>query len=171
MMPIHFLALALVLVATMLAACERGERPAGPEREDIPFREDGTLTFYRPGERDIVTIAIEIAEGDSAIQRGLMGRESLPPNSGMLFLMPRTEIQSFWMANTPLALDITFVAPESTVINTAKYVRPFSTRSVRSEAPARYVVETPAGFTDTHGITTGDRARWTRHRQQGANHL
>jgi uncharacterized protein len=167
-MPRVLLVLSLLLT---LAAC-RGETPphhGQPRAEDptaegpaIEFRQDGELTFYRPGEGDIVTIAIEIAETPAAIERGLMQREGLPERSGMLFLMPETRIQSFWMANTPISLDITFVGPDSTVVNTGKYTRPFSQQSVTSEAPARYVVETVAGFTDSYGIVPGDRVRWRR---------
>lgn len=154
-----------LLVLIPLAGCGNGEAEPAPRpaaAEPIPFRKDGTLTFYRPGEGDIVTIDIEVAEGDSAITRGLMQRESLPQLGGMLFLMPQTRIQSFWMANTPLSLDITFVDPDSAVVNTAKYTRPFSSQSVTSERPARYVIETQAGFTDRHGIVAGDRVRWVR---------
>jgi uncharacterized protein len=154
-------ALLLLLVTGCGGESPRPGTPAGPPPEP-QLREDGSLTFYRPDEGDIVTIAIEIADTEEAIQRGLMGRQSLPPRTGMLFLMPQTRIQSFWMANTPLSLDITFVAPDSTIINTAKYTRPFSSESHASLEPARYVIETPAGFTDSHGITPGDRVRWTR---------
>ena len=156
----------LLLLALLTAGC--GDEPpartaptAQPAAE-IPFRADGTLTFYRAEGEEIVTIAIEIAQGDSAIQRGLMQRASLPDRSGMIFLMPRVERHGFWMANTPLSLDITFVAPDSTVINTAKYTTPYSTESVYAEGQAAYVIETPAGFTDTYGVTTGDRVRWVR---------
>ena len=153
----------LLLFALLAAGCR--DEPAAPDAQpvDIPFRDDGDLTFLRPDGEEIVTVDIEIAQGDSAIQRGLMGRASMPDRSGMLFLMPRVERHGFWMANTPLSLDITFVAPDSTVVNTAKYTTPYSTESVRADAPARFIVETPAGFTDTWGITAGDRIRWTRH--------
>lgn len=157
------LATALLVAITGLSACEEPE-PASerPAARQVEFRNDGQLTFYRDGDVDIITIDIEIAETEEAIRRGLMGRQSLPPRSGMLFLMPQTRIHSFWMANTPLALDITFIGPDSTVINTAKYTRPFTSESHQSAAPARFVVETPAGFTDSHGIIPGDRVRWTR---------
>lgn len=157
--------LLVLALALLLGSCrQEAAAPDAPaDQPAVQFREDGLLTFYRPRDGDIVTIAIEIAETEEAITRGLMGRERLPERSGMLFIMPQTRIQSFWMANTPMSLDITFIAPDSTVINTAKYTRPFSQQSHRSKAPARYVVETPAGFTDTHGITPGDRVRWTRH--------
>lgn len=155
-----------VLLSMLFISCA-GDRPADApsptnEAEAVAFREDGTLTFYREGDGEIVTIAIEIAATEQAITRGLMGRERLPDRSGMLFLMPQTRIQTFWMSNTPLSLDITFVGPDSTVINTVKYTRPFSPESHASEAPARFVVETRAGFTDSFGIVPGDRVRWTR---------
>jgi uncharacterized protein len=152
----------LLLLALLLSACGEDRPTPGQAEEEIPFREDGTLAFYRPGEGEIVTISIEIAETEQAITRGLMGRQRLPERSGMLFIMPETRVQSFWMANTPISLDITFVASDSTVLNTAKYTRPFSQESHRSRGPARYVIETPAGFTDTHGIAPGDRVRWSR---------
>lgn len=162
---VRFLA-PLLLLALLTAGCrdETPERPAVTEQPaaDIPFRKDGTLTFYREDGEDIVTIDVEIAQGDSATQRGLMQRTSLPERSGMLFLMPRVERHGFWMANTPLSLDITFVSPDSAVINTAKYTRPYSSSSVYAEGLAEFIVETPAGFTDTYGITAGDRIRWTR---------
>ncbi len=130
--------------------------------EHIPFRKDGTLTFIRADGRPIVTIDIEIAETDSARQRGLMQRPSLPPRSGMLFLFDREEPQSFWMANTPLSLDIIFVDADSQIVDIHKYARPFSTDVIASAAPAKFVVEVPAGFTDQYGILEGDRIRWRR---------
>ena len=163
-MPPRFLFLLFLLAPLVLAGCEEPEGSAPPARTEpeIPFDKEGTLTFYRPGEGDLVTIDIEIAETDSARARGLMQRSGLPERSGMLFPMPTTERHGFWMANTPLSLDITFVSPDSTVINTVKYTRPFSTENVMAEAPARFVIETTAGFTDDHGIAPGDRVRWSR---------
>lgn len=156
----------LLLLALLVAGCrdEPPQRPAAPDQPaaEIPFRKDGTLTFYREHGEDIVTIDVEIAQGDSATQRGMMQRTSLPERSGMLFLMPRVERHGFWMANTPLSLDITFVGPDSVVLNTAKYTRPYSTQTVYAEGLSEFIVETPAGFTDTHGIVAGDRVRWAR---------
>lgn len=159
LLPLAFFAL---LLTTGCQPETPAPSPGDDTAEEIPFRKDGSLTFLREDGDAIVTIDIEIAEGDSATARGLMDRTSLPDRSGMLFLMPTTQRHSFWMANTPLSLDITFVSPDSAVINTAKYTRPFSSESVSAEGQSRFIVETQAGFTDTWGITAGDRIRWTR---------
>jgi uncharacterized membrane protein (UPF0127 family) len=158
------------LFALLIVGCteEPPPPPATQPAAEIPFRKDGTLTFLRDDGEEIITIDVEIAQGDSATQRGLMQRASLPDRSGMLFLMPRVERHGFWMANTPLSLDITFVAPDSTVINTAEYTVPYSTSSVYAEAPSAFIVETQAGFADTYGIVAGDRIRWTRAEEEEA---
>ena len=132
-----------------------------PDDANIAFRKDGTLTFVRNGE-DVATIDIEIAESDSARTRGLMQRTSLPEMSGMLFIFAREEPQSFWMGNTPLALDLIFVNSDSQIVDIDKYNKPYSSESIVSDAPAQYVVEVPAGFTDMHGISESDRVKWSR---------
>jgi len=154
--------LALAALCLLLIGCTKStRRPASSLERNIPFREDGQLAFVRDGDT-LVTIAIEIAETDSARQRGLMERTHLPERSGMLFIFEREAMQGFWMANTPLSLDIIFVNGDSQIVSIAKYTRPYSTETISSQYPARFVVEVPAGFTDTYGILEGDRIRWRR---------
>lgn len=159
------LALLLLCGSLAVAACAP-EQPAEipdttPEEASIPFDKEGTLDFLQNGE-PVVTIDLEIAETDSARQRGMMQRTSIPENGGMLFPFPYEGPQSFWMANTPLSLDLFFANADSQIVHIAKYAKPFSPQSVASPVPAQYVVETRAGFADTHGILEGDRIRWRR---------
>ena len=156
--------LSFLVCLSFLAGCGNGGPATGDNDQDeetIPFRKDGELTFLRGGAENL-TIDIEIADTDSARTRGLMQRTSLPEMSGMLFVFRREEIQSFWMANTPIALDLIFVSADSQIVDIDKYTRPFSSESIVSDEPAQYVVEVPAGFSDTHGLTAGEGVRWQR---------
>ncbi len=146
----------LLLLLLFVAACGNNTSssstsstsPETPE-ETIPFRVDGTLD-------------IEIAEGDSAVERGMMQRESFPPNSGMLFLFDNVQRRTFWMGNTPVALDLLFISPDSQIVDFAKYAKPFSDESIPSAEPAQFVLEVPAGFVDSQGLVEGDQLRWRR---------
>lgn len=153
------------LMLICLSACQPDatEPPGAPEPEEspIPFRTDGTLDFLREGE-PVLSIDIEIADTDSAMERGMMQRTGFPPMSGMLFIFDRERPQSFWMANTPVALDLIFIDTDSNLVSIAKYAKPFSAESITSEGPAQYVLEVPAGFSDTYGLTTNERVRWRR---------
>lgn len=153
------LALTLSLVST--ACADDASSPPEDPDEGIPFRSEGTLAFVREGDT-LIAINIEVADNDSARTRGLMGRTSLPDSSGMLFIFPTEEEQSFWMANTQLSLDMFFADADSHIVRVAKYTTPLSSKSVTSQGPAQFVVETPAGFADQHGIVEGDRVTWER---------
>lgn len=138
-----------------------GDRPAADTTETIPYRVDGSLDFLRDGER-LKTIEIEIADTDSSRMRGMMQRESIPEDWGMLFIFEREEERGFWMANTPRALDLMFINADSTIINIARYVQPMSAETIPSEGPAQYVLEVEAGTTDSIGIVEGDAVSWSR---------
>lgn len=158
------LLLILPLVFLLLAGCEtQTSTPAASQEEavNVPFRKDGTLDLMRDGET-YLTLDIEIAEGDSAITRGLMQRTSMPDDSGMLFLMPEQRVQSFWMSNTTISLDIIFINSDMEIVHMAKYTTPLSPESVSSVYPAAYVLEVIAGYTDTQGILEGDTIAWRR---------
>ncbi len=156
-MPRLFLLLSLLM---LLAACQDDAPPdAEPPEELIPFRIDGALEFLREGEV-LLTIDLEIAASDSARMRGMMQRKSFPDRSGMLFLFDREQPQQFWMGNTPVALDLIFIDADSQIVDFAKYAKPFSAESILSAVPAQYVLEVPAGFSDTHGLIETDRVRW-----------
>jgi uncharacterized membrane protein (UPF0127 family) len=163
----------LLLPLLMLTACADDE-PAEPSSGDpaaceetpgITYRTDAQLTFLRADSTEVKQIAVEIVDRDSTIQRGLMDRRCLPSDWGMLFIFPDEAPRTFYMANTPRSLDIMFVAADSTLLNVAEYTEPFSPDILPSEGPARFVVETPAGFTDRYGLAPGDRIAWTTQAQ------
>lgn len=161
--------LSILLLASLslgIAACandsEKTASPSDASEKTIPFDVEGKLTILQESD-SLVTLDIEVAETDSARERGMMQRAGFPsPTSGMLFLFDQEEERSFWMANTPVALDLLFIDADSQIVTVAKYARPNSPDPIPSNGPAQYVLETPAGFADSYGVLEGDHVRWRR---------
>jgi hypothetical protein len=101
------------------------------------------------------TLEVELATTNAQRQRGLMYREDLPENGGMLFVYPGPRPLSFWMQNTPLPLSIAFLDAEKRIINIAD-MQPFTRRSHQSAQPAQYALEVHQGWFAEHGIEPGD---------------
>jgi uncharacterized membrane protein (UPF0127 family) len=135
----------------------------GSQGGDAPsFQRDGRLAFVQPSGDTLAAIDVEIADTDAERTRGLMRRRSLGFDRGMLFIFDTTYESGMWMKNTPLPLDIVFVAPDSQVINIARRTTPFSQETITPAAPKKFVVEVRAGFADRYGLTDSTRVRWTR---------
>jgi hypothetical protein len=154
----------LVLVALVLAigaGCASDSDPDTPG-DETGFQKEGTLAFSRPNGDTLTTIDIEIADTDAERRRGLMRRRSLGYSRGMLFIFDTVDDSGMWMKNTPLPLDIVFVAPDSQVINIVRRTTPFSEKHIPPAAPKKFVVEVRAGFADRYNLTDRTRVRWTR---------
>ncbi len=91
-----------------------------------------------------------------------MRQRSLGYDRGMLFIFDEIDEGGMWMKNTPLPLDVVFVAPDSQVINIARRTTPFSEETIEPAAPKKYVVEVRAGFADRFNLSDGTLVRWTR---------
>jgi uncharacterized protein len=105
---------------------------------------------------------VEIADTDETRARGLMFRDELADNRGMLFIFRQEAPRSFWMRNTRIPLDIIYLDRELKVVSIVHNARPCRNRSGRcpsypSEGPAMYVLETNAGQAQALGLEKGDR--------------
>lgn len=160
-MSLRAITLALMMSLVMVGCTKESAQPPAIQT-DVPFTPEGVLDFVRPDSSIISRIVIEIAETPQEQAQGLMYRRSLPDRGGMLFIDPAESMRSFWMKNTALSLDILFVDAQGEIVNIVKRTTPFSEENILSTAPAQFVVEVRAGFTDAHGITDTDRIRWRR---------
>jgi uncharacterized membrane protein (UPF0127 family) len=92
---------------------------------------------------------IEIADDDAERARGLMFRDTLPADHGMLFIHDTEEPQAYWMKNTRIPLDILYFDDDRKLVAQQRDVPPCSLGdgcpSYPSDAPARYVLELNAG--------------------------
>ena len=100
---------------------------------------------------------VEVATDEPTRQRGLMFRQSLAPDHGMLFVFPRNEPISMWMKNTYIPLDMVFIRADGRVHRVERDTTPFSERTIESGESVRYVLELPAGTAARIGIARGDR--------------
>jgi hypothetical protein len=108
------------------------------------------------GEFGGVSLNIEYATTSAAREQGLGGRETLAPDEAMLFVFPRDEKYGFWMKDTLVPLDIFWLDSKGQVVSIAQDVATSTYPNVfYPAAPARYVLETVAGFAREYDIATG----------------
>jgi uncharacterized membrane protein (UPF0127 family) len=101
-----------------------------------------------------VAFSVEIADDPGERERGLMFREDLPDNHGMLFVFDQTGQVGFWMKNTPMALDLIFIDPKG-MIAAVRRGEPESVAVIAPDVATRYVLELEAGTAARAGLKTG----------------
>ncbi|HEX8701228.1 MAG TPA: DUF192 domain-containing protein [Myxococcaceae bacterium] len=100
-------------------------------------------------------VEVEVAATPDSRRRGMMWRTELAAGKGMLFLFPEQEVQSFWMANTLISLDMIFITSDMKVAGIVERAVPESRVSRSVGAPSQYVLEVPGGWSQSVGITKG----------------
>jgi hypothetical protein len=153
------------LIISLLLLFQCGEEEKKPQTEEGTsagrvVEPERDLTFLSESGTPIKTIQVELADNDMERSQGLMDVNEMPQDHGMLFIFDGNELRSFWMANTPLSLDIMYVNSDSSIVRIYQNTIPFSDRSLPSEYPAQFVVETNGGFSVEHGITEGMKIRF-----------
>lgn len=99
---------------------------------------------------------VEIADTEETRSQGLMHRDELPENHGMLFVFDRDQRMSFWMKNTSIPLSIAYISSDG-VIREIHDMEPHDLDSVRSSRSARYALEVNQGAFERNGIEVGDQ--------------
>jgi uncharacterized protein len=130
---------------------------------EVAFTKQGELKLIQKETDSILQkLDIEIADTEYKTQTGLMYRSSMEDNQAMLFVFPDSQVRSFYMKNTQIALDIIFINSSKEIVSFQKNAQPFDERSLPSNVPSQYVLEINAGLSDTWGLETGDRIEFTR---------
>ena len=102
---------------------------------------------------------VELALTNKQRQQGLMYRTELAPDKGMLFIFPTERMQSFWMRNTYIPLDIIFLRADGSVVNIVANAAPETDTPRPSTGPAKAVFEIAGGRAAELGIAPGDIVR------------
>lgn len=136
---------------TAVAAAETG-RHAVSGLEVIP------LTISQNGK--VHKFKVEVARTDAQWSRGLMFRESMGADEGMIFVDRAPSVASFWMRNTLIPLDIIFIGTDGRIINYAENAEPLSLDSRRADGLTMAVLELNGGRLAELGFTPGAKVDW-----------
>ena len=125
------------------------QTPTGPKQ--VVYVESG---------RGEIAVNVEVVSTEAKIEKGLMYRQHLPLDSGMLFMMGREHQWSFWMRNTLISLDIIFIGKDMTIAGIAENAKPLDETLLKVDKPSLYVLEVNGGFTRSAGIVAGAPVRF-----------
>lgn len=137
----------LGLLVFMLHASPTGCQGSTTPQSDLP------TTRMKIGKR---TFTLEIANTPAARERGLMFRQSMPEDHGMIFVFPDQAVRRFWMRNTRIPLDIIFVNSDQTIV-AIEPMKPFDESGTSSRRPAKYAIELNRGMAEKAGVKVGDQ--------------
>lgn len=151
-----------VLVSTgVFVSCQEKESENQPEQKKGKQLElTDQVTFLNQDNEEVSTINVAVADEQQERNQGLMDVNEMPSDAGMLFIFPEEEELSFYMANTPLPLDIMFVNADSVIIRIHHNTAPYNSKQLLSDEPAQYVVETNAGYAVSNDIREGMKIRF-----------
>ena len=147
------------MLAATIAACSPqdgapgaalGLSPAGLDQAPLTIRSaNGAHRF-----------TVEIARTPEQQATGLMNRQSVAPDRGMIFPYDPPQTVGFWMKNTLVPLDMIFVRADGTIARIAAETVPLSLDPVSSGEPVAAVLEIAGGRAAELGIRAGDRVEW-----------
>lgn len=132
-------------------------------RTDQPTVSMADTKSMKVGEK---TINVEIATTEDEHKKGLSGRDSLSADSGMLFVMKKDSVPSFWMKDMKFPIDIIWIN-DNEVVDVAESIPPAEVGAVsndipryKSQKPIDYVLEVNSGFIKDNGIKIGDKVEF-----------
>lgn len=108
----------------------------------------------RVGTKDVV---VEIAIDPKSREKGLMHREELAEDSGMLFVYPTKRKARLWMKNTLIPLSAAFIEEDGTIAQIVKMEKVDSAKVYRSKTKIKYALEMALGWFEKNGVTVGDK--------------
>jgi len=148
------LLLRIALLALLLAAL--GASPSFAQLARFPTAPLTILTAGGPHR-----FTVELATSPEQMTQGLMFRQSLAPDAGMLFDYQTPSMATMWMKNTLIPLDMLFVDEHGRVVNIQERAVPQSLDTISATAPVRAVIELNGGTAARLGIRPGDLVRFS----------
>jgi uncharacterized membrane protein (UPF0127 family) len=121
---------------------------------------DPRVLIEAPDGKRLANVKVEIADTPSERELGLMYRQHLDENTGMIFIFPSASHLSFWMKNTEIPLDMIFADAKGKIVGIVENATPFSEESLGVDGDSLYVLETNGGFAKRHHLHAGDNLKF-----------
>lgn len=136
----------------LLGGCDK---KTAYDEATITFETAPLAILTQAGERHSFTV--EVAQSQKQIAYGLMFREELADDKGMIFLFNDEDYRQFWMKNTLIFLDILFIDEQGRIVSIHPMAQPHDERTIHSIYPAKAALEIRGGLAQELGIIAGDR--------------
>jgi uncharacterized membrane protein (UPF0127 family) len=147
----------------VVGACSSGPRrdpPEGQIASQAPQTPRARPTVVIATPKGDVSVTVEVVATEAKIELGMMYREHLPPDAGMLFLMGKVRDWGFYMKNTLIPLDMIFITSEMTIAGIVPNAVPHDENTRQVGVPSLYVLEVNGGWAAAHQVTAGARVRF-----------
>jgi hypothetical protein len=139
---------------------EDGTKTMAPPETQTPAQPADSPRVYLTTPQGDLAVRVEVVSTPPALQRGLMYRQHLPLDAGMLFLMGEEADHAFYMRNTLIPLDMIFIARDFTIAGIVENAEP-RTETLRSVGKTSfYVLEVNGGWCRSHGVAAGAKVRF-----------
>ena len=156
------------VVIAMLVACSNGAK-----REDAPMppkQSPQDATAQAPsappakviveGPNGDVVVNVEVVATEAKIEKGLMYRQAMALDAGMLFMLGRERDWAFWMRNTLIPLDMLFIGKDKTVVGIVENAEPRTETLRQVGKPSFYVLEVNGGWSKSYQVKAGAKVRF-----------
>ena len=146
----------IIMSAAILIIAALGFISYLPQAQHTVAESRKAATTLKIQSTEVHTFKIEIADTDAERNRGLMYREHLADDAGMLFLFQDYAPRRFWMRNTLIPLDIIFIDENGTINDIIHLAQPHDENLRMSNAPAKAALEINGGLSLQKSIEIGD---------------
>jgi uncharacterized membrane protein (UPF0127 family) len=150
----------LTLLALASLQPLRAQSPGAPL--DLASYPRTELTITPPPPAKVHTFRVWVADTPQRAEQGLMFVSDLPASEGMVFPLEAPRVESMWMKNTYIELDMLFIGANGRVTKIIERAHPLSLEPLSSGAPVAAVLELKGGAAAKLGLKIGDAVRWRK---------
>ena len=152
--------LPLVLLLLGFGSCRKSEEPTRKAADAGAAPPATGWVILRPDGHAEARVRVRLARSPKERQQGLMWVREMARDDGMLFIFRQDEVQSFWMKNTYIPLDMIFIDKDLVVVGVVENAEPLTEDGRSVDLPSRYVLEVNGGWAREHGVGAGTRCEF-----------